>query len=173
MDADKKGFKLYKIYSENCLLYLGRTKQPLKQRLHGHFFKKPMVREINIEAVTRIEYASFTTEADMYLMEVYYINKLKPVLNRDDKARDALTIELPEASFIEYACPLMDKWRNEIRVADEAIAEKRNQKLKLEQEKHDKRKEIFGDENLSLEEKQELWWAWLEEYYEPVRNSLF
>ena len=69
MSTKKKHFILYKIYSENCLLYLGRTKQPLNRRLHNHFFKAPMVRAINIEAVKKIEFVEFETEADMNVME--------------------------------------------------------------------------------------------------------
>ena len=172
MRAEKKNFILYKIYSENCLLYLGRTKQPLQRRLHAHFFKTPMVRDINIECVTKIEYAVFPTEADMNLMEIYYINKLKPPLNRDDKAKDELTIVLPEIPFQEYVCPLMDKWREQIRIADKENQEKQRLKCQLELEKNKKRKEIFEQAGISLEEKREQWATWLEEVYEPVRNGL-
>lgn len=172
MPAKGKQFILYKIYSENCLLYLGRTKQPLNTRLRGHFFKTPMMREINIEAVTKIEYAVFSTEADMNVMEVYFINKLKPVLNRDDKAKDELTIRLEEPVFQEYHCPHMDKWREQIRAADAADEEKRKLKTQLEKEKWDKHKEIFNCSELSLEEKRERWWTWLETVYEPTRNGL-
>lgn len=172
MSTKKKHFILYKIYSENCLLYLGRTKQPLNRRLHNHFFKTPMVRSINIEAVKKIEFAEFETEADMNVMEVYYINKLKPVLNRDDKAKDALTFSIPEPAFQEYHCHLMDKWREEIRIADGANKERKHLKKQLEEERWAKHKEIFDRVDISLEEKRELWWSWLEQVYEPVRNSL-
>ena len=111
---------LYKIYYEipgqnhNLLVYLGRTKQPLQDRLRGHFFKKPMHRVIDINLVARIEYAEFKTVADMYLYEIYYINRLKPSLNVDDLARDEITVTLPEIEFVEYDCPLLEKWRAEI-----------------------------------------------------------
>ena len=36
-----KGFIIYKIYYASGLIYLGRTKQPLKSRLRGHFFELP------------------------------------------------------------------------------------------------------------------------------------
>lgn len=110
-----KGFILYKIYDENSgLLYLGRTKQDLQSRLRGHFFKKPMHRSLNIERVTKIEYAEFPSEADMFLYEVYLINRLKPPLNIDDKAHDELTVELPEVQFNEFDCKLMEKWKDAI-----------------------------------------------------------
>lgn len=105
---------LYKIYYGKQLVYLGRTKQPLQNRLRGHFFKKPMHRVIDINRVTRIEYAEFPTVADMYLYEIYYINRLKPTLNVDDLANDDITVSLPEVPFIEYTCPLMERWKEEI-----------------------------------------------------------
>ena len=172
MTAKENRFFLYKIYSEHCLLYLGRTKQPLDRRLHSHFFKTAMVREINIDAVAKIEYAELPSEADMNVYEVYYINKFKPVLNRDDKAKDQLTISLPKIPFKEYNCHLMDKWRKEIRKADAENEEKRRLMTQLEQERLAKHKEVFDCEDMSLDEKRELWWRWMETVYEPLRNGL-
>lgn len=105
---------LYKIYYGDTLVYLGRTKQPLRSRLHGHFFQKPMHRIIDINQVTKIEYAEFKTVADMYLYEIYFINRLKPCLNVDDLAKDEITVTLPEVDFTEYICPLMDTWKEKI-----------------------------------------------------------
>jgi len=107
-------YTLYKIYYNDYCAYLGRTKQPIAARLRGHFFNKPMHKNINIALVSKIEIASCKSQADMYLYEVYYINKLKPPINQDDKAHDALTVELPELKFVEYTPKLMDKWREEI-----------------------------------------------------------
>lgn len=105
---------LYKIYYGDLLVYLGRTKQSLQTRLRGHFFKKPMHRVIDINHVTKIEYAEFPTVADMYLYEIYYINLLKPSLNVDDLANDEITVTLPDVKFLPYDCPLMNRWKNEI-----------------------------------------------------------
>lgn len=110
----EKKHVLYKIYYDDVLVYLGRTNQPLQTRLRGHFFKKPMHRVIDINQVTRIEYAEFPTEADMYLYEIYYINLFKPGFNVDDRACDDLTITLPEVEFVSYDCPLFDSWKEEI-----------------------------------------------------------
>lgn len=112
-------FTLYKIYYGDALAYLGRTRQPLKRRLHGHFFKKKLHKGIDIFQVTRIEYAEFPTCADMYLYEIYYINKLHPLLNRDDAAQDELTVALPEAAFAAFDCDLMDKWKAEVLLRQE------------------------------------------------------
>lgn len=105
---------LYKIYYGDSLVYLGRTKQPLQNRLRGHFFKKPMHRVIDINLVSKIEYAEFKTVADMYLYEIYYINRLKPSLNVDDLAHDEVTVTLPEVQFIKYECKLFERWKEEI-----------------------------------------------------------
>lgn len=123
-----KGYILYKIYYKNDLVYLGRTKQNLQIRLRGHFFGKPMHRKIDINQVTKIEYANFKSESDMFLYEVYYINKYKPALNVGNKAHDDLTINLPDIKFIEFRCKLMDKW----------IAQINEENSKYEQEKKEK-----------------------------------
>lgn len=169
----KTEYIIYKIYSENCLLYVGRTKQPLKRRLHGHFFKAPMHRAINIECVTKIEYVTLLTEADMFVWEVILINQLKPPLNRDDKAKDQLTLDLPPLPFREFNCDLMEKWKEQIRVADERDLEKRRRRVQLEKERGQKRAEIRSRTDLTPEEKDEMYTEWLIEYYEPVRNELF
>ncbi len=106
-------FIIYKIYNNDLVQYVGRTKQPLKARLRGHFFKLTMHKPIDIAMVTKIEFAECKTEADMFLYEIYYINKFKPVLNRDDKAPDNLTIEMPELTFegFDVTQPLFLKWK--------------------------------------------------------------
>lgn len=114
-----QGFILYRIYYDDWVAYLGRTKQPLQTRLRGHFFDKPMHRKIDINGVSRVEYAECKTLADMYLYEIYYINKLHPPLNCDDKAKDDLTVILPELDWKPYDCPLMERWAQEIAAVDE------------------------------------------------------
>lgn len=79
-------------------------------------FGKPMHRKIDIERMTKVEYTTFSSVADMYLYEIYYINLLKPVLNKDDKARDSLNVVLPEKEWTEFTTPLFEKWRTEARL---------------------------------------------------------
>lgn len=114
-DANKvKGFLLYRIYYGDTIVYVGRTKQPLQDRIRGHLFQKPMHRSISIELVTKIEYAEFKTEADMNLYEIFFILKWHPPLNVDDKTRDYPTVELPDVRWNEFNTPLWEKWRTEI-----------------------------------------------------------
>lgn len=123
-----QGFMLYRIYYDNTLIYLGRTKRSLQNRIHGHLFKKPMHRSISINLVTKIEYAEFKTEADMNLYEIYFINLWKPPLNIDDKCKDALTISLPKVKWILFKTPLWEKWKVQ-------IAENDNTYMMQQQEK--------------------------------------
>lgn len=103
---------LYKIYYGDELVYIGRTTQNLKDRLRLHFFGKPMVKKIDILRTTKIEYTLCETMADMYLYEIYLINYYKPPINKDDKAKDDLTIVLPEPKFYPYWDNIIDKWKD-------------------------------------------------------------
>lgn len=117
-DIKIQGFILYKIYYSDILVYLGRTKQPLQDRIRGHLFQKPMHRSIDINQVSKIEYAEFKTEADMNIYEIYFINLLKPPLNVDDKTRDEVTVTLPDVDFKPFKCHLWESWKSNIAKAD-------------------------------------------------------
>lgn len=118
----KSKYIIYKIfYGDGCggefIAYLGRTKQRINARLRGHFKQLPMHKKIDIFSVTHIEIAECKTEADMFLYEIYYINKYKPALNRDDKSVEELTISLPELKFsILENNVMMNKWKREIEI---------------------------------------------------------
>lgn len=116
--ASPQGFILYRIWYGEHLAYLGRTKQPLQARIRGHMFAKPMHRAIDIHNVTKIEYTEFQTEADMNLYEIYYINLWKPPLNVDDKARDELTILLPEKEWNVFIPSKWDEWKSQLSSED-------------------------------------------------------
>lgn len=113
--GNPKGFILYRIYYGNVLVYLGRTKQSLQDRIRGHMFNKPMHRLININNVTKIEYSEYETEADMNLYEIYFINLWKPPLNVDDKANDKLTIILPDTEWKEFIPNQWEKWKEKLK----------------------------------------------------------
>lgn len=109
-----QGFLVYRVWYGNALVYVGRTKQPLQDRIRGHLFQRPMHRTIDIAQVTKIEYAEFKTEADMNLYEIYFILKEHPPLNVDDKAKDFPTVELPPVEWKEFSTRLWDKWTDEL-----------------------------------------------------------
>ena len=103
-------FCIYRVYYDDTVVYVGRTKQKLVDRIRGHLFAKPMHRVLNIEQISRIEYAELPTEADMNLYEIYYILLLHPMLNVDDKARDYPTVKLPELKWEVFTTNLWKKW---------------------------------------------------------------
>lgn len=105
---------LYRIFYDEEIVYIGRTNQPLQDRIRGHLFAKPMHRKIEIEKVTKIEYAEFASEADRNVYEIYYILLHKPSLNVDDKCRDPLTIELPPVIWKPFITKLWGKWHKQI-----------------------------------------------------------
>ena len=153
------GFTLYRIYYGDHLVYLGRTKQPLQNRIRGHLFKKPMHRELHIEQISKIEYSTFQTEADMYLYEIYFINLWHPPLNRDDKATDDLTVSLPPVEWKLFETPLWEKWKREIEENDAADAERKKRKMEIfEKDREMRRKRITG-----LITEEEYWDFWEKE----------
>lgn len=140
--ASPKGFLLYRIWYGEYLAYLGRTKQPLQARIRGHLLKKPMHRAIDIDCVTKIEYAEFQTEADMFLYEIYFINLWKPPLNVDDKSRDNLTVALPAVEWTLFHTSLWEKWKNEIHERDKEYQKKRKREEELFEKKREMRKKL-------------------------------
>ena len=129
--ASPQGFILYRIYYGDHIVYVGRTKQPLQSRIRGHMFAKPMHKSIDIHNVSKIEYTMLQTAADMYLYEIYFINLWKPDLNVDDKAKDKLTITLPDLEWKGFVPVNWDKWKSQISPGDLRSWKKyRNDRLK-------------------------------------------
>lgn len=139
--ASPKGFILYRIYYGSWIAYLGRTKQPLQARMRGHMFAAPMHRAVDIQNVTKIEYTELPTEADMNLYEVYFINLWKPPLNVDDKARDSLTMRLPELQWKEFIPARWDDWKKELKQSEMSPWHKmRNEKIAKSNKLHEAEK---------------------------------
>ena len=140
----KEPFCLYRIYSENCLLYVGTTTRPLQDKLHEHFFKAPKVKPINIECVAKIEYALLATEADLIVSEAYNINRLKPALNFCDKACDSLTISIPDPTFYLFQSEQLNIWKAQIKAENEKDANKCWLKMQIEKERQLKQMEVLS-----------------------------
>lgn len=163
--ADKK-FLLYRVYYLNKIAYVGRTSQPLQTRLHGHLFKAPMMRTFNVNLISKIEFAELPTESDMFLYEIYYINKWKPALNVDDKAHDELTLCLPELNWTEFTTPLMDKWKEQLAQRDEEQKKHKDNREDLRKKRSQLRKD-FKNGKMSEDEYYEA----LEKLEEEIREN--
>ena len=103
---------VYKVYYGDELVYIGRTKQKLVDRMRMHFFGNPMVPKLNVFDTSKIEYALFQTECDQFVYEVYLINLYRPKLNLHDLGKDNLTIYLPEPKFYIWENKIIDKWKD-------------------------------------------------------------
>lgn len=115
-----------------------------------------MMRELFIDQISRIEYATFKTQADMFLYEIYFINLWHPPLNKDDKAKDELTVFLPEVEWKLFETPLWDKWKKEIHDKDN------------EEERVRERNAIKAKEITKLKEKRRKGEITEEEYWDAV-----
>ena len=154
-----KGYILYKIYYGKDLVYLGRTKQPLMNRLKTHCFKDPTVRSIEVNKISKIEYTVLPTEADMFIYEIYYINIYKPPLNVDDKAGDNFTFgSLPEIKWKNWNYEdLLETWANQMEGHDNQLMFRTKEKkarrnyTRLMKEKFEKG-EISEDEYFDFKE---------------------
>lgn len=156
------GFTLYRIFYGSEIVYVGRTKQPLQDRIRGHLFKKPMHREIDINLVSKIEYATFLTEADMYLYEIYFINLWHPPLNRDDNASDNLTVALPPVEWALFQTKLWEDWKAALREKDEEAKRAKGQELEWERQRREMRSkslrgEISEDEYFAFIDSKGYW----------------
>lgn len=126
-------------------MYLGRTNQKISDRLRGHFLKTPNMKTLDINQVGKIEIAICISQADMYLYEIYYINALKPALNRDDKAKDNITVVLPELEFKEYKPPNFEKWIEKVKKSDKEYQDKKDHEHQRFLEKQEARRNLKGD----------------------------
>lgn len=125
---------VYRIYYGDTIVYVGRTNQNLRSRIRGHLFEKPMQRKIDINQVSYIDYAEFESEADMNLYEIYYILKLHPVLNVDDKTKDFPTVSLPVPDFMKAEFPLWDKWKQQLALKESERIAKSSEERRLIEE---------------------------------------
>lgn len=89
-------YKIYKLYNNYDLLYVGKTKNPIG-RLRRHLSEKEWRNEI-----THIEIAECRNQIDMDIYEKYYINKLNAKYNIASVYNEQPTFNIEELSFKRY-----------------------------------------------------------------------
>jgi hypothetical protein len=106
---------LYRIYVGRKCVYVGATTGDLTATLRAHFLGKD--NDLDVEYVSKIEYAILPSFADCIVYKSYFVNLDKPIYNKSDRARDALSdnISLPILIFIEYNNPIIEKWKKMLR----------------------------------------------------------
>lgn len=70
---------------DNRIIYVGKTTKSMKKRMNGH---KHCPKQCYQER-KRIQYAELETEADLFIYEVYYINKYMPKYNKATKYKQS------------------------------------------------------------------------------------
>lgn len=87
---------VYIFYNNNDVLYVGKTHN-LHRRIIQHKDKWWFA------MANRIKYAEFSNKTDMDIYEIYYINKLKPVYNKEDNNKTDFSHDLPQIVFKELS----------------------------------------------------------------------
>lgn len=85
----------------NNIIYVGYTGQRLDKRIEQHFTKGHLDPSC-YKSIARIEYIKYNTKSDAQIMETYYINKYKPIYNKQNKRYDSVTVQLEEQEWKLY-----------------------------------------------------------------------
>lgn len=68
------------------IIYIGKTCRKLDDRMGEHFGSKGHLPNSCYNNVARVEYMTVKTDADALLVEVYLINKYRPLYNKQNKS---------------------------------------------------------------------------------------
>lgn len=71
---------------KNNIIYVGKTCRKLDDRMGEHFGGKGHLPKECYNSVAKIEYIKVKTDADALLVEVYLINKYRPLYNKQNKS---------------------------------------------------------------------------------------
>lgn len=71
---------------KNNIIYVGKTCRKLDDRMGEHFGGKGHLPKECYSSVAKIEYMAVKTDADALLVEVYLINKYRPIYNKQNKS---------------------------------------------------------------------------------------
>ena len=80
---------VYRLYKDKEIVYIGKTNN-LKYRIKAHKKDKEF---------DYYDYA-ITSDSEAHVYEVYYINKYRPILNKDCKGEELFNIKVKELEFI-------------------------------------------------------------------------
>ena len=83
----------FRHYLTNEIIYVGKTTRKINTRMNEHFSKKGHLPSKCYKNIGRIEYIEVSSDADARLVELYLINKYKPIYNTDGKTHDAQSLK--------------------------------------------------------------------------------
>lgn len=92
-----KKYYIYKFLDKNNnVIYIGRSEN-IEQRIATHFSPSGHLPKKCYKNVKSVEYIEVDTKIDMFIMELYYINKFKPIYNTADKYEDEIQTKIDES----------------------------------------------------------------------------
>lgn len=95
----KKAGTVYKFINiEDEVVYVGKTKGNVHERIYSHSKNGHLPKQC-YECVNKIEYIETVSKADMDILELYFINKYKPIFNKKSKTEDSLFLKIDEKSL--------------------------------------------------------------------------
>lgn len=131
-------FHVYRFLDvENQIIYVGKTNN-IKNRMRQHFGKNGHLPEECYEQVSLVECIELDSESDMSVLELYFINKWKPVYNSSKKYSSIMSIEIDESNFcwesleqmeydpkgeIDALKQVADKYKNQLKEKDKEVSE--------------------------------------------------
>lgn len=87
--------------NQNEIIYIGRTKN-IKQRMEHHLGNRSHLNVNVYKELNSIEYCKLNNSNEMYIYEIYLINKYSPKYNTQYNSQAHLTFELPELTWTTY-----------------------------------------------------------------------
>lgn len=136
-------FYIYRfINSAEQIVYIGKTNN-IKNRIRQHFGRSGHLPKEYYKQVSLVECLELDNESDMNILELYFINKWKPIFNTSKKSSSILSIEIDESTFswesvdrisydpsgeIDSLKEIINECQNELKEKDTEIA-KLNKKV--------------------------------------------
>lgn len=85
------------------IIYVGRTKSGIKSRMRQHFSDAGHLPNECYNSVHLVEYIELKSQIDMYIKELYYIDKWKPVYNSTNKYEEDSDIRIEgDDKWVQY-----------------------------------------------------------------------
>lgn len=138
----KTGYFIYRLIRNKSIVYVGKTTN-LDRRIKEHEKKRNF---------SYVEYIEFNTEIDMVLSELYFINRYKPIDNKQDlQSSQMMQIKsLDELIWTDYSLKDDLSVKNIKKEINKAYDEIEEIMVRIEKLKFLLKEEISNSENLDL-----------------------
>lgn len=85
------------------VVYVGKTRQPLEDRIHRHFGSGGHLQKAQLATVTKVEFLELKSRVEMDIVELYYINLWRPIFNTQAKYEEEFSLDNREGDcWVEF-----------------------------------------------------------------------